>query len=409
MKTLGNYFLIVSLFIILFSACKKDEEEVLTGYLESFSEYTSLKSLTATNVKGYLTQLGQTDLAAQAAYDVKIFKIEYKTAFEGDSIIASGIVAVPVSEKKKDAFPIMSYQHEVILSKYDAPSVDPLGNASALPTYIASTGMVVALPDYIGYGESDVYDHPFMHKTYAANSVLDFIRATKEFIATEKPCKTNGNLFLSGYGEGAMATLATVEKIESDSIKYDDMKLTASACGSGVYDLIRFREWLLTQVKFDQPWYIAYLLESYTKYAGLDIDYSLIFNEQFVSKISGMVDGIRTYDQMNDLFGTKSLSELLTDDFKDNIKFNSDTTAYAGLKNVLTENSIPVWMLKSNVTLYYGKNDTWVPADQALNIYSEFKNYGVTTNLKINAMEGADHESGFGTMLTKSVSWFKSF
>jgi hypothetical protein len=409
MKTLGKYFLIGLLFIFLFSSCKEDEEEVVTGYLESSSEYTSLKSLAAADIRGYLEQLGQADFAAQAAFDVKIFKIEYKTAFEGDSIIASGIVAVPVSKKKKDVFPIMSFQHGVILSKYSAPSVDPLGDASALPAYIASTGIVVALPDYIGYGQSDLYDHPFMHKSYSANTVLDFIRAAKEFIATEKPCKTNGNLFLSGYGEGAMATLATVEKIESDSIRYDDLKVKASACGSGVYDLIRFREWLLTQVKFDQPWYIAYLLESYTKYSGLDIDYSLVFNEPFASKIPGMVDGIRTFDQMNDLFGTKSLSELLNDDFKDDVKFNSDTTAYAGLKNILIENSIPVWMLKTNVTLYYGKNDTWVPADQALNIYSEFKNYGVTSNLKINAMEGADHESGLSTMLVKSVSWFKSF
>jgi hypothetical protein len=408
MKAYYHIILIAAVAVLLFASCEEDDDEkVATGYLDSYTEYVAPKSLAAADVKGYLEQSNQPDLAALVAYDIKIFKIKYNTAFEGDSIVASGIVAVPVSEKKKDAFPMISYQHALMLSGSDAPTVNPMGNVTSLAAYIASTGYIVIMPDYIGYGSGDTYEHPFMHKEYTTNSVLDFLRASKEFIATVKPCKTNGDIFLSGFGEGASATLSALSAIENDTINNDDLRVKASTCSSGMYDLIGFREWLLTQPKFDQPWYLAYLLESFSHFAGLDIDYSLVFNEPFASMVPGLVDGTRTYEQMNDVFGTKSLNELLNADFKDNDTFNSDSL-YAGLKEVFTENSISAWKLKSKVSFYYGRNDNWIPNNQSVVIFDDFRTINGTSNIMITPLEGLDHETAIIPSLVNSVSWFRT-
>jgi dienelactone hydrolase len=408
MKTLYQFVLVITVSVLLFASCDKgDDVVVVPVYLEGSTEYTSTKSLTATDIKGYLQQNGQTELAALANYNIKIYKLEYKTAFEGDSITASGLVAVPVSSKKKDAFPMLSYQHGVIVSNNDAPSVNPEGKITQLVTYIASTGFIVLLPDYIGFGSSNDVFHPFLNKTYTQNAVLDFIRASKEFIATEKPCKSNGNLFLAGYGQGGGATLAALSAIENDSIKNSDLKVKASACSSGIYNLTGFREWLISQPMFDQPWYFSYLLESFKKYAALDIDYSLIINEPFASDITGMVDGTRTGDQMNGLFGTKSMDELLNKDFKTDKIFNSETiTTYSHLRQILADNSIPAWKLKTPLAIYYGRNDTWIPADQSLNINNDFRSLQIVPN--ISALEGLNHETAVMPTLSKSVLWFKS-
>jgi len=409
MKAYYQFLLIAAVAVLLFTSCEKDDDEkVATGYLESYTEYVAPKSLAAADVKGYLEQSGQADLAAQAAYNIKIYKIKYNTAFEGDSIVASGLVVVPVSEKKKDAFPIISYQHALMLSENDAPTVNPMGNITSLAAYIASTGFIVIMPDYIGYGTGDSYEHPFMHKEYTTNSVLDFIRASKEFIATNKPCKTNGNIFLSGFGEGSSATLSALSAIENDTIKNADLKVKASTCSSGMYNLNRFREWLLAQPKFDQPWYLAYLLESFSHFEGSKIDYSLVFNEPYASMIPGLVDGTKTYEQMNDVFGTKSLNELLTVDFKDNEAFNTDTL-YAGLKEVFTENSILAWKLKSKVAFYYGRNDNWIPNNQTVVIFDDFRTINGTSNIMITPLEGLDHETAIIPSLVGSVSWFRTF
>jgi len=381
----------------------------MPGYLENFTEYTSSKSFKAEDIKKYLEQNGQSQMASIATHDIKIFKLTYKTAFEGDSIIASGLVAVPIANSKKEVFPIMSYQHGVILSKNDVPTVNPQGSITELATYIASTGIIVLIPDYIGYGSSDKYYHPFMVKAYATNAVLDFIRASKEFIATKKPCNSNGKLFLSGFGEGASATLAAISAIENDSVSNSDLEVKASVCAAGSYNLIGFREWLVTQIKFDQPWYIAYLLESYNEYEGLTNDYSLVFSEPFASLVPGMVDGSKTGDQMNAMFGTKHVGELLNDNFENNTKFNADTATYGEMKKILENNSIPAWNLKSNLNIYYGKNDEWIPADQSIYMFNDFRHLNVTTNLKITALDELDHETAVIPSLVKSVIWFKSF
>jgi hypothetical protein len=67
-------------------------------------------------------------------------------------------------------FPILSYQHGTIFRKNEAPSVN---TNNEFMLYLASTGMVVVIADYVGYGSSSTHFHPYMHKEYTVNAVLD--------------------------------------------------------------------------------------------------------------------------------------------------------------------------------------------------------------------------------------------
>jgi len=392
------------------SGCKENpDDDIVPVYLEDFTEYVpTSKSYVASDIKGYVQEYGLTDLAAFVKYDIKVYKIKYKTAFEGDSIIASGLLAVPVPKEKSDAFPMLSYQHATMTTNAESPTSNPLGEVTAMATYVASTGFVVMIPDYIGFGSSSDKFHPYMIKKYTVNAILDFIRASKEFIATEKPCKINSNLFLSGYSQGGNATMAALSAIENDT-RNIDLEVKASACGAGFYNLNTFRNWLVSQKKFDSPYIIAYMLRSFKQYEDLAIEDTLVFSSKFASVIPGMIDGTRLANEINTMFGTLDVGELFNDDFEnDSTLFNKDKK-YDALRAVYTENSVPVWNLGSDVTLYYGKSDMIVPNEQSLKILSEFRTVGATAKIKVDALDNLDHKAAEIPILAKSVSWFKKY
>jgi hypothetical protein len=415
MRAINFLTVIFFLLIFFFSGCKKDpDDEIVPVYLIDFTAYTpSSKSYVASDIKGYIEASGLTDLAALVKYDIKVYKVNYKTAFEGDSIIASGLLAVPVPLKNSDAFPMLSYQHSTITTNSESPTSNPLGDNTAMATYMASTGFVVMIPDYIGFGSSSSQFHPYMIKKYTVNAILDFIRASKEFIATEKPCRINDKLFLSGYSQGGGATLAALSAIENITDN-NDLVVTASGCGAGIYDLNDFRSWMVSQLKYDQPFMIAYILESFKMYANLKIDDSLVFSNEFASLIPGMIDGVRSGDEMNAMFGTLHVGELFNNNFeKDSAAFNKDTT-YSQLRAAFAENSVPAWKnLNSEVTLYYGKNDMVVPNEQSLKIYRDFRALetaqGIPLTIRIDALDNLDHNEANIPILARSVIWFSKF
>lgn len=409
MKALVKFLAVVFLSSFVFVACDKDDDDDVTPVLlEGAEEYTAAGTLDAKSIKAFFVEQGQLELAEKVKYGVKIFKVKYKTAYKSDSISASGIIALPANPGKDDAFPVLGFQHGVIFSNSQAPSVNPLGDASRMAVYAASVGFVVGIPDYIGYGASQIYDHPFMIKKYMADVVIDFLRTTKEFIYTKKPCKINKRIFLYGYGEGATASLAALSRIEDKKLEINDLPVIATVCGSGAYNYLGFREWMVSQLKFDQPWYLAYMLDTYVKFGLVDLAYDDVFVSPYSSVISGIVNGERTVDQMNSLFGTKSVSEILNDDFEETNIFTTEEQ-YAPLRKALDENSVPAWPLKSEVTFYYGKADLWVPAQQTLVLYNQFTDLGVKSNLKISALEGLDHETALLPSFAKAVVSFKSY
>ena len=391
--------------LMLFTACGEDnnDDEITPKYLVDNEAFSPAIPATVDNIKGIMNTFGVNALAENVKYDVNIFKIVYKTLFEGDSILVSGVVATPVPKKNNQTFPILSYQHGTIFTKAEAPSVN---TNNEFMTYLASTGMVIVIADYIGFGASSAEFHPYLHKQYTVNAVLDMIRASIEFVKIEKPCKINDQLFMFGYSQGGGATIAAMEAIENNAAN-NDLTVTAAAAGSGAYDMAGFRSWVLQQQRYTKPSYIAYLLESFSKYSNMNIDYSLIFNTEYAEKIPGLIDGQRSDNQVNDEIGSEYVQGLFNADFISNETYlNNDV--YEPMRTAFAQNKVNAWATNTPLKLFYGTIDEWVPGDQTMELLKEFRSLGVGSNVEMKPLNGMDHLTAFPQTLFDTMTWFLS-
>jgi len=418
---LGWLFFVFLVALFGITACDEDDPslQIKQKLWISSEEYVPPTPITASTIKQIISALTLVDpgnadkynsLANMVKYDLKLYRVKYKTLFRGDSIMASGLICVPIAIEKKESFPMMSFQHGTIAKKSEAPSVSPLFEGNALIAYLASTGMIVLMPDYIGFGESQKYFHPFLHKESTTHAVLDFIRAGKEFIGLENPVKWNDKLFLTGYSQGGSATLAALSAIENNTANAD-IVVTATSCGAGPYNLSTFRDWIVNRMnyegRFEQPWYLAYLTESFSQYAGLTTPYNSIYKEDIAPLVPGVIDGIKSGSEINSLF-PEYLGSFLSLDFMDNENYKTNAV-YATLKTALAENSIAAWPLKSKLTLYYGQNDVWIPAQLSLNMIGEFQAAGPGTNLRSVQFPGLNHVTAFAPTMLGTIEWFRTF
>ncbi|MDX1285347.1 MAG: hypothetical protein R3182_10050, partial [Draconibacterium sp.] len=101
---------------------------------------------------------------------VIIYKITYNTTFNGESKLASGLVCVPSGT---GTYPILSYQNGTNTLHNNAPSVNPDNELYLLLEFMASTGFIVSIPDYLGFGVADDMFHPYLHKESTVQSVTD--------------------------------------------------------------------------------------------------------------------------------------------------------------------------------------------------------------------------------------------
>jgi pimeloyl-ACP methyl ester carboxylesterase len=403
-------FLFAVFATFMFWGCDEDlgDDDVPKVYLVDFEEITGEDAISSEEVANYLKNVGQGGAAELAKYGVRLFKLVYKTSFDGKSQEVSGLLATPVAIEKKDRFPVMSYQHKTLTIKDKCPTKNYDEDPDKLISYLASTGMVILLPDYIGFGRSEDVFHPFMCKGYTVNSVIDFIRASKEFIFNNDPCEINDKLFLAGYSEGGSASLATLEAIEKGKVNVD-FAVTATACGAGLYSLTHFLSWMVNQVRYEQPYVLAYILESFSTYLGLNIDYSLVYNPQVAANIPGMFDHERTIEELNSEFGgTTHIGELFNDDFENEAVYNSDDR-YSQLRQLMEQNSVQAWNLSSDVTFYNGKDDSWVPDALSLEMYRQFRLEGATEKVKFDALENADHNEALVPMIVKAIQRFRQY
>lgn len=395
---------IAILALILFASCKGDEkDDFVPTYLVDNEVFTPALPATANNIKVLMNNFGVNALANEIKYDVKIHKIIYKTLFEGDSILVSGIVATPIPDKKNEKFPIMSYQHGTIFKKSEAPSVN---TNEEYMVYMASTGMVVAIADYIGFGASSPEFHPYLNKQYTVNAVLDMIRATKEFIIVEEPCKINDLLFLFGYSQGGGATIAAMDAIENNPAN-SDLKVNAVSAGSGVYDIGTFRRWIMNQQRYQKPSFVAYLLESFLTYTNMSVSYDMVFKEQYANKVPGLIDGLKTEDQINKELGSEHVGGLFNTDFANNITFPTNPD-YQSMREAFDNNKISGWLTNTPMKLFYGTDDLWVPGEQTMELFKEFRNAGTGSNTIMTPISGADHLTATPQILFETIVWFKS-
>jgi pimeloyl-ACP methyl ester carboxylesterase len=330
-------------------------------------------------------------------HGIIIYKITYKTTFQGESQLASGLVCVPTGQ---GSFPVISYQNGTNTLNSNAPSVNPNYDFYILLEAIASTGFVISIPDYLGFGSSDNMFHPYLHKESTVQTVLDMLRAVDE-LAAVREFSLNNELYLTGYSQGGWATMQVQKAIEEDFSS--EFNLKASAPGAGPYDLNFIKEYILSQETYPMPYYFGYLYNSF-----LNIDEEAItpieevFSSPYDLLIPTLFDGSMSGEEINAKL-TTDVAELFTENFRLNYNTNN---LFNSLTEILANNSIEAWNTSTPTKIIHGKADTYVPAIISKNIYDEFVAQGAGSRVQYIEIPETDHTGGIVPAGLISIGWF---
>lgn len=376
-----NKFLLKIITIVFISctilSCTDDKNEVET------QEETLVKSeLVRTISKEKLTLKAKgLGLSTEVLklQTLKIYSLTYKTKnTDGKTIEASGALLIP--ENAKD-LPIMSYQHGTISTQEEAPSLYDKGAETTLyGTILASEGLIISMPDYIGYNKSKQYNHPYEHASSLARSSYDMLIASKEFLK-EKKIITSEKLYLAGYSEGASATMALHKYIEDK----DKLKVSWSAPGSGPYDLLGTSKFFLglDMEVGNATAYSLMLFDSFNKIYFIGKEWETIVNNSYVSKIKEISNPLN--------FIKAQIPNNPTTLFKKEFRESMLNGTEKEMLSRLEENSTFDWLPKAPITLYYGKTDMTVSPQNTLTAYTKLKANGA--NVSVIACQGNSHSN----------------
>ena len=304
-------------------------------------------------------------------HNVEATKIIYKTkTIDQVDIFASGIILIP----KTTGTPIVvSYQHQGdLIKKRTAPSLSKMGaNELSHAAIIVSTGFIVLVPDYLGYGDSKHKNHSFEHKASLAQNGLDFIKASKEYLNIKK-IKTDNKISLVGYSEGALASLAMHQLIE----KNEEILINKSIAGEGLFlKNIWVKDLLLNNQDHGDLKYFLKLVESYKSiYPKLSNSWNYYLTDVY-SDI--MNSGIQI-DSLE--FKSINSESVFNIDFINGVLSGKDVDFI----EALAFNEIDSWETKSSVTLFYNKNNQINFLNQAKSFKKSFEEFDTPIKLKIN-------------------------
>lgn len=374
------YFFILLVFSVI-TSCETETPEIENEYLVNFSSVgiESLESFKS-SLDGDLGGVDALTIFLQSGFE-KV-RIEYNTTnADGSSIIASGALLVPTDIESDMS--VVSYQHGTLFNEQDAPSYFKEQSEVALASFFASTGVIVAMPDYIGYGTSKNLPHPYEHRTTAASSTVDMLLAVKEYLAQEN-INTNDNLLLAGYSQGGYTTMSALQLLEQSYAT--EFNITNALCGAGAYDkTATFREFVANGSSGEVNNNRSYLwvMLTYRDIYNWEAPLSYYFKEPFLSQIEaeGFLAEI-----------DKSINEIMTDEFKNDVLSGKNTELSAGL----ADNDVIDWTPQTPIKLYHGTADNYVPFINSQNAFNQFTANGVQ-NVELVPIEGGTHGTSIQT------------
>lgn len=328
-------------------------------------------------------------------YGASMHEITYETVDTyGNIAIASGVLWIPW---KNGSLPIINFNH--------GTAVTFNTDWRLTGALFAANGYITIVEDYLGYGKSASISHPYVHAASLSSSTIDLIRAIKKF------CKYNGielnqKLFLTGYSEGANASMSALKEITNSNIS--DIQVTASAPGSGVYDLSTTAMNIIKPnnvLSGNMPVYVAFLLTSFNKTYNMNRSLNSFFSTNVSSALS---NGIFP---RNDGFSVaKSLpantSELLNSQFLSDFAGSGETI----LKNYISENNTYNFIPKTPVKLFACQSDIDVPTHNTETAYNYFINNGSKNIEKmVGPSSWGGHDECSIPVYKNIIDYFNSF
>src|SRR5690554_2276952 len=404
MKTNKFPFILLAIILLLAShSCRDnfndDDTEPELKYLVRYElERSLLPVMIRTIYDLYADEYPQLQAVSDKVdHGIRIYRITYRTTFNGEPVIASGMVSAPLGE---GIFPLLSYQNGTNTLHSDAPSVNIDRDLYLMLQSVASTGFIVAMPDYLGFGETDDMFHPYLHKNSTIPVVIDMLQAVEE-LGKLQGFETNDDLYLTGYSLGGWATLQVQKEIEHNFS--NEFNLIASAPGAGPYNLNLVSEYILSQPTYPMPYFLGYVFDSFTKLNEFDTPLEAVFNAPYNSQIPGLYNGSLSGEEIN-----KQLSTSIPELFQDNFLVNRTTDPlFTPIFQALDNNSVEAWPVSTPTRLIHSADDELVPLEISDAMYQDFINSGTDNNmLELITIAGYSHTEGIIPAGLISLLWF---
>lgn len=374
--------------LLFFTACSNDDDKVVTPeenkYLVSS---TFIKDVSKEDI-AKINPL----LAGYAKYNVKVYKVSYKTTnTDGTAITASGAVLLPVTDQSVS---LISVQHGTITTDDAAPSNFQNGSeAATFGSVFGSMGYIISYPDYIGYGASKDLPHPYEHRASLASSTLDMLRAAKELLKQQTDVKWNEKLYVAGYSEGGYATMCLQKKIEEEASS--EFNLKASSCGAGAYDKTAFMKYVINSSVNNVASYNSlylWVMLTYDRIYKLNKPKTYYFKDPYAAQIEqlGIVNPINV-----------SFNTILNDSFKTAVNTGTDT----GFLAAIGDNDVYDWKPNTPTRLFHGDADPLVFYFNSVNAEAAMKKRGAA-DVTLITIPGGTHSSSITTFLIGTLAFF---
>lgn len=388
-------FLLLATLFMVFSCDNTKEPEPET------KNYKLVKTINAADIKTLLNTFGLSDMAKNIKYNIDVYTYEYVMQHNNNNIKCSGIIAVPAAAGK--SFPVLSFQHGTMVNHNSAPTVsyNSIDNIAILS--IAGMGYIFAEADYVGFGASANYKHPYLVKDISVNNVVAMLNSMLEIPDGQlSGVIISDSLFISGYSQGGWLSLAMLEYFETtDNI--NNWQVIATACGAGPYYLDHVMDVTFNYQNYYEPNYLAYVFSGYLNYNQIEQPYSTYINSPYAEKIDYLYNGTYTEEQINAELNT-NIKQLFTPGFIENYPDG----IYNELAQAFKNNSVTVWNCQTPLLLVHGSADTDVTPTVTPKIYADFVETA-TKNVELYILDDMDHGTAAIPSIVYILSWFENF
>ena len=292
------------------------------GELISFEENFDFSVSEARDKVNELVPLDLADflvnILVYVKHPLKGYKVVYQTIdFDGNPAQASGLLVIP--QGLRCEAPLATYCHGTIFDKQAVPSNftgEAGGAEDVVGLAFGGAGYVIALPDYLGMGDSPGF-HPFVNAKTEATATIDMLRAARN-LCGQIGVGLNEQVFVSGYSQGGHSAMATIKEIAEKHPREFDVEF--AGLGSGPYDLSGIQyDYIFEDLNYPSPEFVPYVVGSCEETRGdLFTDPSDIFvppyDDLYVSEILGQTGNTDWVPvPWTDLFQDGYLDEVAND------------------------------------------------------------------------------------------------
>ena len=395
------FFRLIAIAYVLFTfqGCNKEDDPnpvvPVTHVRGEIVQTNSLGNMTVNDIQQILASANMT-IPFTLNYSVETISIRYYTIDKsGNKVIVSGALLVPQGSNN---LPLVSIQHGTQTKRDLVASVSPVNSTEGIVGLImASMGYLAAVPDYLGFGASNIM-HPYTHAKSLVPSVIDFMRASKTY-SSQHQITLDGRVFLTGYSEGGYATLVTQKEIEENYTS--EFNLTAVAPMAGPYDLHGMMQTLFQTGQYNHTAYVAYILTAYNYIYGWN-RLNDFFNSPYSAIVQNLFDGSKTFSEVvNQLPST--FSALMDSTFVNNVRSGNELDFIT----VMQENTLLDWVPQTPINFFHGDADDISPYQHALTAVSTFTSNGAT-DIQLTTIPGGTHETSGPYAVIGAIQWFES-